>query len=291
METLQSLVPIVVLLSLIGMGVDLGLNAALDDLSCVLRRPALLLKAVVAVYVIVPIAAAVMIELFPLTPVARGGIMLMAVSSVPPLAPGKSMKAGGERAYTFGLYIAIVLLSVILVPMTVAIESRAYGVDIPLKPMPVLLQVLLRVALPVGAGLAIRQFAPRLAERATPLIGRLATILLQIALIPLVISVWPAIMRLVGNGTLAAMALVAFLAIVGGHLLGGPEPDRRIALATMASTRHPGVALLIAGAAGMQNQLTAAIVAVLLVGIVVGLLYRVWLRRRQKPPAAAPAPA
>jgi len=291
METLHQLILLLVALSLIGMEVDLGLNATMDDLSCVIRRPIQLLKAVAAVYVIVPIAATVMIELFPLTPVAKGGIMVMALSSVPPLAPDRAMKFGGGRAYTYGLYIAMVLLSVVLVPTLVAVESLPFHIHIPLGPLPVLQEVLLKVALPVTAGLAIRHFAPRLADRLTPLLGRLASILLLIAVVPLLFAVWPAMMRLVGNGTLLAMALIALIAIVGGHLLGGPQLGHRIALATMASTRHPGVALLIAGAAGVEKRLTAAVIAVLLVGTLVGLLYRIWLRRRHNPPAPAAAPA
>src|SRR5690348_15487362 len=99
MEMLRELLSLGVALSLIGMGVNVGLSATLDELSCVVRRPALLLRALLAVNVIVPVAAIVMVSMFPLNPGVRGGILVMAVSSVPPLAPSKAIKAGAARAY------------------------------------------------------------------------------------------------------------------------------------------------------------------------------------------------
>jgi BASS family bile acid:Na+ symporter len=290
METLREILPLAILVSLIAMEVDLGLNATLDDLLYVLRRPRLLAKALLAVSVIVPIAAAILVSLFPLTPVARGGIILMAVSSVPPLAPEKSLKAGGEKCYTYGVYTALVLLSVFIVPLSVEIMSRIYDVDVPLRPRQVLIEVVERVLLPVAAGLLIRRFAPDFARRLAPMVGRFATWLLMLALVPLVVAIWPAMMSLIGNGTFLAMALVAAVALAGGHLLGGPEPANRGALAMMAATRHPGIALMIAGAAGYTDKrVTAAILAVVLVGMLVGIPYQMWLKRRRTPHAPAGA--
>jgi BASS family bile acid:Na+ symporter len=291
MEALKEILLLAMFISLIAMEVDLGLNATLDDLLFVLRRPWLLAKAVLAVSVIVPIAAVVLVSLFPLTPVARGGIILMAISSVPPMAPERSLKAGGEKSYTYGLYTALVLLSVLIVPLGVEAMSHVYGVDVPLRPRPVALEVIERVLLPVAAGLLIRRFAPDFARRLAPMVGRFATWLLVLALVPMLVVIWPAIMSLIGNGTILAMALVIAVALAGGHLLGGPQPENRGALAMMAATRHPGIALMIAGAAGYQNdkRVTAAILAVVLVGMIVAIPYQIWLKRRRTPHAPAGA--
>jgi BASS family bile acid:Na+ symporter len=281
MEALRDILLLAILVSLIAMEVDLGLNATLDDLLYVLRRPRLLAKALLAVSVIVPVGAAILVALFPLTPVARGGIILMAVSSVPPMAPERSLKAGGEKCYTYGLYTALVLLSVLIVPLSVEIMSGIYGVDVPLRPRQVLIEVVERVLLPVAVGFLIRRFAPDFARRLAPFVGRFATWLLLLALVPLLVALWPAILGLIGNGTILAMALVIAVALAGGHLLGGPQPENRGALAMMAATRHPGIALMIAGAAGYRDKhVTAAIVAVVLVGMLVAIPYQRWLKRR-----------
>jgi BASS family bile acid:Na+ symporter len=292
MEILRQLIPVAIAISLIGMEVSLGMQSGHGELLYVLRRPALLLRALLAVNVIVPIAALVMVSLFPLSPAARGGILVMAASSVPPLAPDQALKEGAGKSYTFGLYVAIVLLSVVVVPATVALISGLYHVSVPLGPLPVATEVLEKVVLPVVAGLAISRFAPNLAERVAPIIGRAAGVILMIAVVPILITVWPAMMGLIGNGTVLAMALVAAIALAGGQLLGGRGPQQGAALATMAATRHPAIALIIIGAMGLQaaakQRETAAIIAFLLVGVLVAIPYQIWLRRRARlsaPPA------
>jgi BASS family bile acid:Na+ symporter len=293
METVRQLIPLVLAVSLISMEVSLGLRSGHGELLYVLRRPGLLLRALVAVNVIVPVAALVMVSLFPLSPAARGGILVMAASSVPPLAPDKALGAGGDKSYTFGLYVALVLLSVIVVPATVALISQVYGVSVPLSPWQVARDVLLKTVLPVAAGLGIRAIAPRFAARVAEIIGRVAGILLLVAVVPILVKVAPAILSLVGNGAILAMALVAAIAIAGGQWLGGEGPTRGAALATLAAMRHPGIALMIVGAAGLegpaQKRVTGAVVAFLLVSTLVTIPYRMWLKRRAKalPPQGA----
>jgi BASS family bile acid:Na+ symporter len=94
-------------------------------------------------------------------------------------------------------------------------------------------------------------------------------------------------MALIGNGTLLAMALVSGIALVAGHLLGGPNLSDRGALAVAAATRHPGIALMIAGAAG-RKEATPAIVAFVLVSCLVTIPYQMWMKRRALPHAPHP---
>src|SRR5689334_883946 len=108
MSIVQSLIPLALTISLAGIIIAIGLDAELDDLLCLFRRPWQLAKAVLAVNVIVPVAAVLLVSLFPLTPIARAGVVLMALSPVPPLVPGKAQKAGAERSYAYGLYTALI---------------------------------------------------------------------------------------------------------------------------------------------------------------------------------------
>lgn len=285
MELLHRLILLVVVASLIGMEIALGLKCGHGELVSVFRRPMLLLRAIIAVKVVVPIAALVMVSLFPLEPAVRGAILVMSVSSVPPVAPERALKAGGAEAYTYGLYAAMVLLSVITVPLSVALVSRLYGYSIPITWRPVAAEVLEKVTLPIALGLAIRFLAPRFAARAAPILGRLASILLVIGVVPILFLELPKILTLIGNGTVLAMALVVAVALAAGQLLGGPGPRQGASLAMMAALRHPGIALTIVSAAGVEGLLrqrvVAAIVAFLVVSALVAIPYQMWLRRRR----------
>jgi BASS family bile acid:Na+ symporter len=282
MQGLQDLIPLLATLSLSGLIAAVGMDSSLGELFSLFRRPKELARAVLAVNVIVPVAATLLVPLFPLTPIARGAIILMAVSPVPPLVPGKQLKGGADKSYAYALYTALACLSVVIVPVTVAILSQIYGVSVSLGPLAVARNVALSVLLPLAVGLALRRV---LGDRAGPLsdlLRKLSMMLLLPIVVLLVIRLWPGMIALVGNGTIAAMALVVAVGLAAGHMLGGPERADRVALAMAAGTRHPGIALMIAKAAGADKSAAAAIVGFLLVGIAVGVPYQIWLKRRPR---------
>lgn len=291
MPATQQIVQLLFAISLAGLVAAVGLDSSLSELTSLFRRPARLAKAVLVVNVVVPIVALGLVSLFPLSPAARGGILLMAVSPVPPLMAGKAIRAGGGKAYSYGLYAALALLSTIVVPLTVSIVGGLRGVSIPLGPLAVAANVALTVMLPLAVALFVRRLWPAFAERRSSLVARSATLLLVATIIPVVISVWPAMVALAGAGTMLAMALIAALALTAGHALGGPDPGDRAALAMAAATRHPGIALMIAGAAGADRAVTAAILEFLLVGMVVALPYQMWLKAGSRRAAASRAAA
>jgi BASS family bile acid:Na+ symporter len=76
------------------------------------------------------------------------------------------------------------------------------------------------------------------------------------------------------------MALVSAVALLGGHLLGGPTLGGRGSLAMASAVRHPGLAMMIAGANTTDKHATAAILGFLLVGLVVAIPYQLWIKRR-----------
>lgn len=286
MEALKQILPLLLTASLAGLVLTVGLQARPGDLIYVLRRPKLLAKAVLAVAVIPPVAAAALIWFLPLDPVVKAGIMLMAMSPVPPLVPGQELGLGARKEYAYGVYVAMALLTFVTVPLAFDLAARLFGHDRTI-PFNLIGQTLLTgVLAPLAVGLAINRLAPTLAARAAPWIYKLSLLLVVLVFLPIVASVWPPIERLIGNGTILAMIVLTFITLVGGHLLGGPDPVDRGTLAIASSVRHPGIAMLIANTAFTDKRITAAVLLFLLVSMVVGTLYKVWFKRRLKLAAA-----
>jgi BASS family bile acid:Na+ symporter len=213
--------------------------------------------------------------------VVKIGIMLMAVSPLPPFMPMKDISAGGRRRYVYGLLVAVSMLAVVLVPATVAILARAFGHAASIGPGPVLHLILFSIIIPFAAGMLIHQAAPARAELAAPIVSKIAAILLLMSVLPIVLELSPAMLHLIGNGTVLTIALVAVGALFAGHLLGGPEPQDRAALAIACTTRHPGVALLVAHLNFPEPEIKAVILLFLIVGVLVALPYQVWLKRHR----------
>jgi BASS family bile acid:Na+ symporter len=94
----------------------------------------------------------------------------------------------------------------------------------------------------------------------------------------------PAVLALVGNGTVVAAAAFVAAGLAVGHLAGGSRRDQQIVLALSTASRHPGIALALAKVNFPDEpQLGATILLFLLVGGLVGAPYLAWQRRRAQP--------
>jgi BASS family bile acid:Na+ symporter len=237
--------------------------------------------------VIPPIVAGVLIALLPIDPVVKAGIMLMAVSPVPPLVPGKELGAGGRKNYAYGLYVAMALLTIISVPVVIAIVTTLYGRQDYVSIAQIAQTTFLGVLLPLAIGLAIRAMAPGFAGKTWSIVYKISMLLVVLAFLPVVIKVWPAVSQLVGNGTMAVMAVVTVVCMAAGHLLGGPELRDRATLAIASSVRHPGIAMSIAAIHFTDPRVSAAILLFMLVGLVVSIPYTIWVKRHRQPPSMA----
>lgn len=252
----------------------LGLGATVADVTYLLRRPLKLLRALAALFLAVPLAAVALAYFFQLKFPIEVALLAMAVSPVPPILPGKQLKLGGRARYVYGLLIAVSLAAIVLVPSIVAVMSWIFPRDAHIDPGNVAKILGLSVLLPVAAGLAIRHLAPALADRVEPLASRVGTALLAAGLVPILVASAPPVWTLLGDGTLLAILTVVGIGLVAGHLLGGPDPDDRRALAIASAMRHPGVALAIARLNFLEEKLVpAAILLFLLVATVATSVY------------------
>jgi BASS family bile acid:Na+ symporter len=109
-----------------------------------------------------------------------------------------------------------------------------------------------------------------------------ATALLILGALPAIIATLPAIVSLLGNGTLAAMVLLAAVGLAAGHLLGGPDRDDRTVLALATSSRHPGVAIAIAATCFPDDEkgVVAAVLLYLIVNALLSTPYQIWARHQ-----------
>ena len=231
--------------------------------------------------VIIPVFAATLAALFDFHPAVEISLIALAVSPLPPVLPKKAEKAGGKTSYMIGLLIAAGLISIIFVPLAIEILSWIFRMPASVSPLVVARIVGMTVLLPLIAGIVIRAVIPGPAERIAKPLGMIAMILLLAAVIPVVIKLWPAITSLVGNGNVAAFAVLVIVGLAVGHLLGGPDAETRTDLAFATSTRHPAVALAIGNSAFPDQPLVpAAVILFMLVCAIISIPYIMWSRRR-----------
>jgi len=277
---MQGLIPIVVQVSLILLVASVGLQARWQDLTSVLARPGLLARGVIAVNVVVPVVAFLMVWMMPMEPIIKIGIFVMAVSPMAPFLPGKMLKTGADTSYVVGLYGAIILLAVFLVPATVAIASEISGrmASVPFGDLAKM--IVQSVLLPLAAGLVINTLAPNFAQRAGPVVNISAMLVLLPIVVLILVKTGSGIVALIGDGSLLVIFVTLAAGLAAGHWLGGPARQNRTALALAAVTRHPGIAVLILKHNYDDRRAVLAVILFLLASLVASSIYQAWAKRQ-----------
>jgi BASS family bile acid:Na+ symporter len=171
--------------------------------------------------------------------------------------------------------------AIVFVPGAMALLGHVFDLRGYISVAAVARLVTITVLAPLVAGMLMRYLAPSLAEHLSAPMSRIATLLLVAGVVPVLLASGPAIVSLIGNGTVLALAAFSTAGLVAGHVLGGPEPADRVVLALATATRHPGVSLAIASAAFPEQRLVGPAVALyLMVATLLSALYLAWFRRR-----------
>lgn len=275
----KELVPIVAQGALCLIIASIGLQARHRDVLAAMRNTDLVLKGLLAVNVIVPIAALVITSILPIHPLVRIGIVIMAVSPMAPLVQMKMWKGGLDTSAAIGLYVALILSAIIFVPATVALLSALYPTQASISVAAVAKMVAITTLAPVAVGLAISNWAPDFARRAAPIVMILGFIAVLLLAVLILYKKGGAMIGLLGDGTLLAIMVTVAVGIAAGSLLGRPNPANSTALAMAAGTRHPGIAALIVHANFNEPRVMLTVLLFLLTGIIMTIAYLLWQKK------------
>jgi bile acid:Na+ symporter, BASS family len=253
----------------------IGMDATLKDTTYLWRRPGLLLRSVLAMYVLVPLAALALVKVLTLAPGVEIGLLVLAVSAGAPLLPRKLMKIG-DGAYIFSLVVTSSLLAILLVPAWLAVLGALFDYPVSLRPDRVALVLAKSFLLPLALGMVVRRLFPAIAERVGSRLMAIAGLVLTACALTLLILHCDILLIARWSGVLTLAALVA-ISLAIGHLLGGPAEGDRTALAIACATRHIGIAVLVA--ASVPGPRTSVIVAFyILTSAVISIPYLRWRR-------------
>jgi BASS family bile acid:Na+ symporter len=268
---------------------SVGLRASLQDATYLFRRPGELVRALLAMNVVMPLFTLTLISMVEFVPAVRIALVALSLSPIPPPIPAKGVKSGGSASYALGLQVAVGSLAIIFVPLAMAAIGQVRGMALQTSIARVAVVVFVSILIPIGAGIFVHKVWPALAERFARPLTSISGLGVAVCIIVVWIAAAPAMWSLVGNGTVIALAAFVLAGLASGHVLGGPDPRNRIALAIAAASRHPGVALILATANFPEETLVGpAVLLYLLVNAVVAVPYILWATRRQ-PSTLAPS--
>ena len=291
--TLADAIVLILKASIAALVFTVGLGTLPRDLTHLLRHPGQLVRSLVSMNLVMLAVAMAIVLLFPLQPAVKVMLVALALAPVPPVLPRKLMKAGGGQDYAMALLCSAAVFAIVWIPLAGEVLDRIFPAHIAIPPIAVAKVVSMTVLGPTLAGVVVRLLAPRLAERLASPLGKVATILLLVGLGLILGKASPAMLALLGDGTLLAIVAFLVLGLVAGHLLGGPTGGDRSVLALATATRHPGVALAIAQLTfPAEKSVLAALLLYIVTGLVVTAPYVKWRSKAladEAPLAATPA--
>ena len=244
--TMQQVVILVLQVSILLTVFGFGLETTLHDLRYLVRRPALLARSLLAMFVVMPIVAVILVRAFDLRPSFEIALLALAISPVPPLLPGKEGKAAGHAAYGLALMAVVSILAIVVVPLWVQLLGRYFDRQLQMPPAAIAKVVVVMTILPLITGVIVRTLLPAVATRLEKPARLVSTVLLLAGALALVIAAMPVIWSVTEPGILVAVTVFVLVGLGVGHWLGGPQAEDSTVLALSTASRHPAIALAVA---------------------------------------------
>ena len=239
-----------------------------------------ILGALAAMFLAVPLVAYLAVRMGVPGPTAGAVILALSIAPIAPILPRKQLKFGGDTDWVTAFQVTGTLLSLVLAPVYLGLLSRAFGLemDAPMSSMMTILGMTVFVPLLVGMGL--RQASPELASRLVRPLGLAGTVILAGVALLILVGMWPALVAAASTLALPVYLVVAISGVILGHLFVRGDVSDKVPSAQAAVSRHPGVALTLAGAAlgGTQPELLANVLLFVLVAAVVLAAYQFMVR-------------
>ena len=278
MELLAKAVPVALLVFVVSSMLAVGLSLTVGQILVPLRNARLVALALVANFVLMPLAALLIARLFRLDQPLGVALLLLGGAAGAPFLPKLAGVAKGNLAFAVGIMVLLMVLTVGYMPVVMPLLLEGVSVD----PTDIARSLIILMLLPLVIGLAVRARFAVVAGRAAPVLNKVSTLSLIIMIVLMLVTNIRNIIDLFG--TRGVLASIVFL-LVGfglGWLLGGPARDTRSVLALGTAQRNIAAALVVGG----QNFEEPRVVVMVVVVAIVGLVVLMPLGRRVAGPSA-----
>ena len=224
---------------------SIGLRVSGGELLKVLRNGVLFTRTMLANCVLIPAIGFLLVKLFPLTPDASIGILLLAAIPGTPIALQYTRQAKTRLAFAAVMTFSLSLVSIVLTPLAFEVMPRiAQRSERPI--LNLIASMLLYISVPLCVGLLVARSVPVTARRLILPLNILASSVFIFLMWETRLARREALYSIAGRGTILAMFLLLIISMIIGWFTGGPDNESRRVLATSTGMRSVIVVLYIA---------------------------------------------
>ncbi len=219
----------------------MGMTLKTDDFRVVFRRPKDVLIGCLAQFTVMPLLAFALTKIFSLDAALAIGVILVGCCPGGTASNVITYLAKGDLALSVGMTATSTLLAPVLTPLLVWLLA---GEKVQVDVLGMLLSILWVVILPIGLGLLVKRFAPRVSEKAVAYLPALST--LTISTIVFIVIAANA-EKLLSSGLIIILVVILHnLCGLGvGYLIGVAlrlSPAKRRAISIEVGMQNSGLA-------------------------------------------------
>ncbi len=263
-EFFQAIAGLSGLLFVVASMLAMGMSLTIPQIMAPLRNVRLVVLALLANFVLVPLLAYLIIRLIPLEQPLQVGLAILATAAGAPFLPKLVQGAKGNIAFGVGLMVLLMVVTIIYLPIVLPLLLPG----ITINPWDIAQSLIVLMLIPLAIGLLMNSHSPDSAAHWQPVMNKISGLAILILLVVGLALNVSNILDLIGSGGILALLLFIVGSLVIGFFLGGRDPAVRSVMGLGTAQRNVSAALVVA----TQNFTGTDTLPFILVGAVLLLL-------------------
>lgn len=249
-----------VITSMLAMGLGLTVPMILQPL----KNGRLVVLALLANFVLVPLLAYLILLVIPLEQSLGTGLIVLACAAGAPFLPKLVEGAKGDIAFGVGLMVLLMVVTIFYLP--VVLPMLLQGVEV--NPWDIAQSLIVLMLIPMGIGLLAKSHSPESAEHWQPVMNKISSVALMVLLVVGLGLNLSNILSLIGSLGILALLIFIIGSLVIGLVLGGRDPGVRSVMGLGTAQRNVAAAIVVSA----QNFSDSNTLSFVLVGAIILLL-------------------
>jgi bile acid:Na+ symporter, BASS family len=263
MDLKQAAISISVMLFVLSSMIGMGLGLRISDIVAPLRNWRLVVPALVANFVVMPLVALALARILRLDESMAIGLLLLGMAAGAPFLPKLAQISRGNLAFAVGLMVLLMVITVGYLPLVLPLLLPGVSVN----PAQMAKSLVLLMLLPLGGALVIRANRPDIAGTIKPIFDKASNLSLIAVMTLQTLFNIRSVIAVFGTGGILAGVLFLAVGFAIGWALGGSTRETRSVMGLGTAQRNIAAALVVANQSFDDPNVVVMVVVMTLVGL------------------------
>jgi BASS family bile acid:Na+ symporter len=215
-EILTALSNVAVLLFVVSSMLAMGTALTVPRITATLKSGKLVLLALAANFVLVPLAALLITAIMPISQSQKIALIILGCAAGAPFLPNLAQFSRGNIPFAVGLMVLLMVATIIYMPIVMPLLLSGVTID----PLSIALSLVITMLLPLGIGLFIRARYPEPAAHLNHVMGQISNVALMLVAVTTLLANFQDLIGMIGTGGIIAGVLFIIAAAAIGFILG-----------------------------------------------------------------------